>query len=74
MPSIEQSTMPKGSESMYEPVEQSIPQSGFTSQPSFPSYNSFLATPLPLISTYQPDALRQFYRGGVPQQRIFPVG
>lgn len=56
-----------------------VPQSNqqarqpFSAQPAFPSYSSFLATPLPLIATYQPDALRQFYRGGVPQQRIFPV-
>lgn len=41
-------------------------------EPQYPTYSRFLATPLPLIATYQPDALRQFYRGGVPQQRIFP--
>lgn len=46
----------------------------FPTEAAHPAYNRFLASPLPLIATYQPDALRQFYRGGVPQQRIFPAG
>ena len=41
-------------------------------QPTYPSYPKFLVTSLPLSVTYQPDALRQFYRGGVPQSRIIP--
>lgn len=43
-------------------------------EPSYPTYPRFQVTSLPLSVTYQPDALRSFYRGGVPQSRIIPVG
>jgi len=42
-------------------------------EPVYPTYPRFLVTSLPLSVTYQPDALRQFYRGGVPQTRIIPI-
>jgi hypothetical protein len=75
MPTLAQSYLTQTPEKMgLEPLPSSMPvQQGFSAQPVNPSYNSFLATPLPLVATYQPDALRQFYRGSVPQQRIFPV-
>jgi hypothetical protein len=51
------------------------PVSGFGpgGEPSFPTYPRFQVTSLPLSVVYQPDALRSFYRGGVPQSRIIPV-
>lgn len=35
-----------------------------------PGYNPFLRCPLPLVVAY-PDNLRQYYRDGVPQTRMF---
>lgn len=56
-----------------EPVQQSITgRAGWSGEPTLPTYGRFLVSPLPLSTTYQPDALRQFYRGGIPQSRIFP--
>lgn len=76
MPKIEQSYLKQEPEKMgLEPsdVISVGGGSGPPPEPQWPVYNRFLATPLPLIATYQPDALRQFYRGGIPQQRIFPI-
>jgi hypothetical protein len=42
-------------------------------EPTYPTYPRFQVTSLPLSVVYQPDALRSFYRGGVPQSRIIPV-
>ena len=55
-----------------EPIERPSPRFGPGAEPSFPGYPRFLVTAVPINSVLQPDALRQFYRGGVPQQRIFP--
>jgi len=73
MPTIKESTATPQIEKALEPVS-SAPAStmGPGAEPTFPNRSRFLTSPLPIISTYQPDALRQFYRGGVPQQRIFP--
>lgn len=42
-------------------------------EPVFPTFPRFLVSSLPLTVMYQPDALRQFYRGGVPQMRLIPI-
>jgi hypothetical protein len=42
-------------------------------EPMYPTYPRFSVTALPLSVTYSGDALRGFYRGGVPQSRIIPV-
>jgi hypothetical protein len=77
MPGIDESLLTKkmemGLESPSTPVMSAASGSaGPAPEPIYPVYNRFLATPLPIVATYQPDALRQFYRGGIPQQRIFP--
>ena len=37
-----------------------------------PTFNPFLRSPLPLTSA-SPDSLRQYYRSGVPQTRIWAI-
>jgi hypothetical protein len=39
---------------------------------STPEFNMFLRSPLPLTSA-SPDSLRQYYRGSVPQNRIWAL-
>jgi hypothetical protein len=39
---------------------------------NFAMMNQFLRCPLPPIHS-NPDSLRQFYRGGVPQYRLIPL-
>jgi len=74
MPSVEQSLGTKEVMKRIEPIEQRVtPHQNPAPQPTFPTYPRFLVTSLPLSVIYQPDALRQFYRGGVPQSRIIPV-
>lgn len=73
MPSINESLLNSKIDTRLEPIDRGIFQASGPTEPNLPSYSRFLATPLPIISTYQPDALRQFYRGGIPQQRLFPV-
>jgi hypothetical protein len=77
MATIEESTLKKDPAKMgLEPVSSvmSGAQAGAGPAPELsnqPSYSRFMASPIPLVATLQPDALRQFYRGGVPQSRIF---
>ena len=78
MPTIDQSTVTKSPEKLG--LEPLVPVMSAASggagpapeQSSQPNYSKFLVSSIPLVATFQPDALRQFYRGGVPQQRIFP--
>ena len=79
MPTIAESTSTrkideklKPMEPHLDPVGTTVPHGGPAPQPTWPSYPRFSVTSLPLSVTYQPDALRQFYRGGVPQQRLIP--
>lgn len=74
MPTLDQSYLKTNPDKLgLEPVQRGTPIiGGFPAVPAFPAYAKFLASPLPLVATYQPDALRQFYRGGIPQMRIFP--
>jgi hypothetical protein len=75
MPKLEESYLTKLPEKMgleSGPVGAAMGGFGPAPEPTFPTYSRFLVTPLPAVSTFQPDALRQFYRGGVPQYRIFP--
>lgn len=75
MPTLAESMNPSPSKLQLEPIQQqtqaaqrgSIP----FSEPN-PPYSRFLVSSLPLSSIYQPDALRQFYRGGTPQSRLIP--
>jgi hypothetical protein len=76
MPKIEESYLTKSPEEMgldTTPVGAAMGGSGPAPEPNLqPQYSRFMVSPIPLVATYQPDALRQFYRGGIPQQRIFP--
>jgi len=73
MASIKESTVTPQIESTFQTATEPVSTiTGPGAEPTFPTRSRFLTSPLPIISTYQPDALRQFYRGGVPQQRIFP--
>lgn len=41
------------------------------SDPQAPSFNVNLRCPMPATGTVSPDSLRQFYRTGTPQFRVF---
>lgn len=76
MPTIEQSTAKINMHEL-EPLGPFFPheirRSGPAPEPVFPTYPRFLVSSLPLSVIYQPDALRQFYRGGIPQSRLIPI-
>lgn len=75
MPTIEESEATKAKLMHLHPSEPPVSptRNPVVPEPVFPTYPRFLVTSLPVSVTYQPDALRQFYRGGVPQERIIPT-
>jgi len=73
MPTLAQSTQPIDPNQQFDQIPTQPTVQGPGTEPIYPSYPRFNVSSLPLIAIYQPDALRQFYRGGVPQSRIIPV-
>lgn len=73
MPTISESMVNLPEEkTQFQSVEAPHMAGGPSIAPPNPTYPRFAVTSLPLTAVYEPDALRQFYRGGVPQSRIFP--
>ena len=61
--------------SKYEPVAETSRSMAPSPEatPEITGYNPSLVCPIPLFSS-NPDGLRQFYRRGIPQSRLFSPG
>jgi hypothetical protein len=73
MPKIEDSSATREIVKKIEPINNPVNPHGLAgAEPVYPTFPRFSVTALPLSAIYQPDALRGFYRGGVPQSRLIP--
>lgn len=74
MATLRAATRPLQVAKMFEPVEQEPFRAPAQMAPATPvGPGMFTICPLPKIVAY-PDGLRQYYRDGIPQQRVIPPG